>query len=116
MRVLKTHSRTMTVEIEVEVAYTITPYDPGRTSGPAERCYPPEGGEVEISNVSRVGDPTYTPFDLSPDQLAALITDIQENHDYDEGDDDPPERDEAWDREMRAADDAAIAQEMRDDF
>lgn len=25
----------------------VTPYDPGVSSGPPERCYPPEGGEVE---------------------------------------------------------------------
>lgn len=29
----------------------VTPYDPGRTSGPPERCYPPEGGFEECSRV-----------------------------------------------------------------
>jgi len=27
--------------------FEITPYDPGRTSGPPEDCYPPEGGEAD---------------------------------------------------------------------
>lgn len=30
------------------VDFSCTPYDPGRSSGPPELCYPPEGGEVEV--------------------------------------------------------------------
>ena len=37
--------------LSVTVEGNATPYDPGVTSGPPERCYPPEGGEVEIENV-----------------------------------------------------------------
>ena len=36
---------------EVEVFYTISDFDPGVSSGPAESCYPAEGGEVEITKV-----------------------------------------------------------------
>jgi hypothetical protein len=32
----------------------VSPYDPGRTSGPPEDCYPPEGGDVTIGEVRRV--------------------------------------------------------------
>jgi len=35
------------VEHEVEVSANVTPFDPGRFTGPPEDCYPPEGGEVE---------------------------------------------------------------------
>lgn len=44
---------------DVETCYDIncevTPYDPGRTYGPPEKCYPPEGGEVEIESVCKDG-------------------------------------------------------------
>jgi hypothetical protein len=55
----------VTIELPVEddagneTIYTIecslTPYDPGKTSGPPEDCYPPEGGECEILKVSLDG-------------------------------------------------------------
>jgi hypothetical protein len=35
-------------ETEIEVEFEITPYVPQRTYGPAELCYPAEGGDVEI--------------------------------------------------------------------
>lgn len=34
-------------EYEVTIAWKFSDYDPGRSSGPVEACYPPEGGEVE---------------------------------------------------------------------
>ena len=33
------------------------PYDPGRTSGPPEFCYPPEGGEGEWELLDQRGRP-----------------------------------------------------------
>lgn len=55
-------SRNAEVEFEIElergsqtveylVKAEVSPYDPGRTSGPPEKCYPPEGGEVEAKTV-----------------------------------------------------------------
>jgi len=36
------------LDLEFDVIVdSITPYDVGRSSGPPEDCYPPEGGEVE---------------------------------------------------------------------
>lgn len=35
-------------DVEITVEYSRTPYDPGVTWGPAESCYPPEGGDIEI--------------------------------------------------------------------
>lgn len=31
------------------------PYDPGRTSGPPERCHPPEGGWAEFELLDKKG-------------------------------------------------------------
>lgn len=55
-------ARNTKVEFEIELEYgsksveylvkaEVSPYDPGRTSGPPEKCYPPEGGEVEQKEV-----------------------------------------------------------------
>ena len=38
---------------EYTVEAYVSPYDPGRTWGPPENCYPPEGGEVEITSVKK---------------------------------------------------------------
>ena len=44
------------IEIEVEVEFEATDYDPGVCSGPPENCYPPEGGDVEITSVTYNGN------------------------------------------------------------
>ena len=33
---------------ELEVEVSVTPYVPAQTYGPADRCYPAEGGDIEI--------------------------------------------------------------------
>lgn len=38
-----------------EIECDVTPYDPGRTWGDPEKCYPPEGGECEIVSVKLNG-------------------------------------------------------------
>ncbi len=43
-----------TGEVELRFECNLTPYDPGRSDGPPEHCYPPEGGEVEILSVCMV--------------------------------------------------------------
>jgi hypothetical protein len=40
------------VEIVATVQFTTTPYDPGISIGPAEKCYPPEGGEIEDVEIT----------------------------------------------------------------
>jgi hypothetical protein len=34
-------------ELLAIIQFSTTPYDPGVSSGPVEKCYPPEGGEIE---------------------------------------------------------------------
>lgn len=38
-------------EFNVRATGFVSPYDPGITWGPPERCYPPEGGELEDYEV-----------------------------------------------------------------
>jgi hypothetical protein len=67
-------------ETEVTVEYTISAYDPGVSSGPAESCYPPEGGEVEIIKVfSDSGDVKWT-----DEEDADWSQRIFEHHDFDD--------------------------------
>lgn len=79
-------------ETEVTVEYSITPYDPGRTSGPPEICYPPEGGEVEIVKVFSDTD---TDIKITDAEEKAWIHKIFEDHDFDDCDDYEDWRDEA---------------------
>lgn len=50
-------TRTVQVETTIEVFITVaanatvSPHDPGRTYGPPDLCYPPEGGEVEFTRI-----------------------------------------------------------------
>ena len=39
------------VEVVATIQFSTTPYDPGRISGPPEKCYPPEGGEIDGPTV-----------------------------------------------------------------
>ena len=62
------------IEIEIEVEFDATPYNPGVTSGPPEACYPPEGGEVEITQI------TYNdkPIELSEADQKKVQEDIEQ--------------------------------------
>jgi hypothetical protein len=46
---------------EIVCNVDLTPYDPGQTSGPPERCYPPEGGDVDINSIRLRIKPGKTP-------------------------------------------------------
>ena len=55
------------VEVVAAMKFTSTPYDPGISSGPAEICYPPEGGEIEDVEVETLFYPVKngeSPIDL----------------------------------------------------
>lgn len=66
---------------EVVVEYTISAFDPGVSYGPAENCYPPEGGEVEIVSVK---DLDGKPVTVSDDEAEAWADWIAQNHDFSE--------------------------------
>jgi hypothetical protein len=38
-------------EAEYRIVLSVTPGHPGRTYGPPEKCFPPEGPEVEVLSV-----------------------------------------------------------------
>ncbi|MCC6480305.1 MAG: hypothetical protein IT552_14000 [Sphingomonadaceae bacterium] len=65
---------------DVTVEYSISAYDPGVCSGPAEACYPPEGGEVEIIKVFNDAGPVKS-TDAEDEKWSAHIA---ENHDHDD--------------------------------
>jgi len=85
----------------VIVKYTQTPYVPAQTSGPPERCYQAEGGEVEVISVTlENGEPDFM-SDAEEDQW---ITDIMENPDEDDGPDADDLRDAMRERELSSTD------------
>ncbi|AII27765.1 hypothetical protein B9J07_12870 [Sinorhizobium sp. LM21] len=67
---------------EVTVEYSITPYDPGVSYGPAESCYPPEGGEVEIVKVFSDDAPDLAWTDKEDDDWCARIAETHDHSDY----------------------------------
>jgi hypothetical protein len=74
----------------LHATYTYTPGDPGRCSGPPERCYPPEPAEVEISKLTyNDQDVTFLrDSDLGEHISDTLQTLIEENL-YDDRDEGP---------------------------
>lgn len=53
-------------EIELEVEGNVEPIVHGHYSGPPERCFPDEGGDVEVTSVKCVG--CGQTVDLTPDE------------------------------------------------
>ena len=73
---------------------TVSDYDPGVCSGPVERCYPPEGGDVEIEEVLRIdedGKETSVDWDkvFTSEELKNIESHLAEN--IEEPDFDPPD-------------------------
>lgn len=74
-------------ELEINVEFDATPFDPGNTYGLPENCYPAEGGEIEITAVFLNGvaiDPPLT--DKEADKIADWLS---ENLDDDDDGPDP---------------------------
>ncbi|WP_045834486.1 hypothetical protein [Hyphomicrobium sp. 99] len=61
-------------QIEVEVEYSLTPYYPAQTYGPAENCYPAEGGEIDELTAYLDGEK----FELTPVEMQAVEKRIYE--------------------------------------
>ena len=84
-------------EWEAEVFGVFTPSDPGRTYGPPEDCYPPEGAEFEILNIvvkAKDGLPLNGPLVATALEEAFLNGDLVDENDE-------------WERLIEAAERAA---------
>jgi len=55
---------------DLRVTYSTSPGDPGQTSGPPERCWPPEPPEFEIEKIELQWS---IPDDLGPDAKAQRV-------------------------------------------
>jgi hypothetical protein len=88
------HTAYLDDDTELSIEYTQTPYDPGRTYGPPEDCYPPEGGDVEIINISRKISDCWYPYAATDDEIEKWTQEIEELPIEDDG----PDPDEWYDR------------------
>lgn len=70
-------------EFELDIEYSVAPYDPGCSYGLPENCEPPSGGEIEEMSVVHDGDE----FALTPEETEAVEQHIYQTHDYDDGGD-----------------------------
>lgn len=69
-------------DIDLEIEYTVAPYDPGNSYGPPEHCEPPSGGEIETMDVLVDGKP----FALTDEEQAQVDQHIYDTHDYSDDD------------------------------
>lgn len=85
-------------EIEVTVCGKPLAYDPGRTWGDPENCYPPEGGYVEDITAFFCRNGVWTVFDLTDDEASSANEQIMEDAGDRDGDDyDGPDPDDDYD-------------------
>lgn len=86
------------VEREYDVTASVTPYDPGRTWGDPEKCYPPEGGDIEDLTVKLAGveipEEQWAFLGITKKALDERVMEALEK--MGDEDDDPPERDDDW--------------------
>lgn len=69
-------------EIDLEIDYTVAPYNPGRTWGCLPEDYePPSGGEIEDMFIAGPDGSEFTPTDA---ELQEIERHIYWNHDYSE--------------------------------
>lgn len=79
---------TFTIEwagLEFEGTASYTPGDPGRLSGPPEKCYPPEPAEVEVTSLKCEGyDALFLLNSEYGDEICVLIVEhIEEGYEDD---------------------------------
>ena len=66
---------------DLTVQYFFTPGTPGRTSGPAEACYPPEGPEIDFMGVTDEEGNSLEDF-MSPENWEQLERQICEHEEH----------------------------------
>ncbi len=90
--------------VEVLVRYDIEPYVPAQISGPAEDCYPAEGGCVTDMLAVKAG--TEEIVELTDDERKEVSDWIEQNHDHNADRYGDPDRayDERRDAQMDRAD------------
>lgn len=66
-------------DIDLEVDYTVAPFDPGCSYGPPELCEPPSGGEIEDL---RIFGPDGSEFTPTAEELHEIEQHIYSHHDY----------------------------------
>lgn len=67
-------------EFELDIEYSVAPFDPGCSSGPPEFCEPPSGGEIEELEVVYDGER----FALTREEEERVTDWLYRNHDYSE--------------------------------
>lgn len=82
-------------DVTLTVSGSVEPLVRGRYFGPPERCYPDEGGEVEITSVTRDGKPWS--HELSPKDLERAEDALREQAEDDGPDPDTDIEDDGGD-------------------
>lgn len=67
-------------DIELDVEYSTSAYDPGNTYGLPEDCEPPSGGEIEEMTITLAGE--NAEFPLTDAEMVELEKWLYENTDY----------------------------------
>jgi hypothetical protein len=91
------------IDLKLNLAVELSPYDSGCTYGPPELCYPPEGGEIEDMEIT-VESATYPDgLPVEAELIPLIEARLQAQYDEDKAlqtqidayvyDQPPPERD-----------------------
>lgn len=67
-------------DLDLEIEGIYIPGDPGRCSGPPEKCYPPESPEIEINSVTCMGlNATFLLYSNLYDEIAEKAIEAYED-------------------------------------
>lgn len=94
------HTTYLDDDREIGIEYTQTPFIPARISGPPEDCYPAEGGDVEIIDVSVKTDDGWADYAATDEEIEAWAREIESLPIEDDGPDPDYEYDRMRDERM----------------
>lgn len=92
-------------EVDAEISYSFTPGHPAKTYGPPEDCYPAEGPEVEVEEVTVIIDGKR--HALPPWMVSLIERDMRDGLAEDAADSDAAARDYAAEMRWELQRDAA---------